>query len=79
MRGYWLPVILGLLQCLIISAITIGLTYAGYLVGAHYHNAYNCDLLWNWLNPQCQVSDFIRTTAKQWVYRQGGPSHATRA
>ena len=37
-RGYWLPVILALLQCFTISAVTIGMTYAGYLVGAHYHN-----------------------------------------
>ena len=81
-RGYWAPIALGLMQCLLISAFTVGLTYAVYLVGASYHDKYACDRIWNWLNPQCQVADFVRTTAKQWVYRwywQVGTVIAARA
>ena len=81
-RGYWAPIALGLTQCLIISLFTVGATYAIYMAGAHYHDKHRCDWIMNWLNPQCQVADFVRTTAKQWVYRwywQVGTVIAARA
>ena len=70
------------MQCLLDGASTVGLTYAVYLIGASYHDKYACDRIWNWLSPQCQVADFVRTTAKQWVYRwywQVGTVIAARA
>ena len=81
-RGYWMPLVLALVQCVAVSCITIGVTYAAYGVGEHYHRRFNCDRIWNWMNPQCQVADFVRTNAKQWVYKwyyQVGSVVAVRA
>ena len=68
-RGYWMPLVLALVQCFMISFVTVGVTYAAYTLGEHWHHAYRCDKIWNWMNPQCQVADFVRTNAKQWVYK----------
>ena len=67
--GYWMPLVLALVQCFMISFVTVGVTYAAYTLGEHWHHAYRCDKIWNWMNPQCQVADFVRTNAKQWVYK----------
>ena len=56
------------MQCLLADAFTVRLT-SHVSRRTSYHDKYACDRIWNWLNPQCQVADFVRTTAKQWVYR----------
>ena len=37
--GYWMPLVLALVQCFMISFVTVGVTYAAYTLGEHWHHA----------------------------------------
>lgn len=68
-RGYYAPLITAFAQCVLVSSVTVGTTYAAYAFAEQWHAAQNCHKIWNWMNPQCQAADFMRTHAKQAVYR----------
>ena len=68
-RGYYAPLALAFAQCAVVSGVTLGGTYAAYAFAERWHAAQNCHKIWNWMNPQCQAADFLRTRAKQAVYR----------
>ena len=68
-RGYYAPLITAFAQCVLVSSVTVGTTYAAYAFAEQWHATQNCHKIWNWMNPQCQAADFMRTHAKQAVYR----------
>ena len=68
-RGYYAPLVLAVAQCALVSGVTLGATYATYAFAEQWHASRNCHKIWNWMNPQCQAADFLRTHAKQAVYR----------
>jgi len=68
-RGYYAPLVLAVAQCALVSGVTLGATYATYAFAEQWHASRNCHKIWNWMNPQCQAADFLRSHAKQAVYR----------
>ena len=68
-RGYYAPLLFALSQCVLVSSLTVGTTYGVYTFAENWHSAQNCHKIWNWMNPQCQAADFLRSNAKQAVYR----------
>ena len=68
-RGYYAPLALAFAQCALVSGVTLGGTYFTYACAERWHASQNCHKIWNWMNPQCQAADFLRTHAKQAVYR----------
>jgi hypothetical protein len=68
-RGYYRPLLFALSQCVMVSTVTVGVTYSVYTFAEHWHAKQHCHKIWNWMNPQCQAADFLRTNAKQAVYR----------